>query len=366
MVDGSDAGERPAPIFIVGSLGSGSTLLRLMLDSHARIAIPQETGFMRAVLANEWIPFWKFGGEWYGRLGLGEDELRARLADFYGGLFHDYAAAQGKARWGDKTPFHVWHMTEILRLFPDAVFIGTVRHPGGVVASLHNRFGYDWARSVRHWVRINARLTATAAGLGDRFLLCRYEQLVREPEPLMRGVLDWLGEPWDPRVLAHHEVQRARGAPARVEGHTRTDQALDVRRIDAWTADLDEPTRALLRELASPLARFLGYDVDDPTRLDPLDRLGPSGPGPAVTGAALDRRRAEFPGIDWSHPPAPALENQLLTPELLDRLPAGAGRRGGRGPLAAARLGRRLASRLPEPARAPLRRLARRVRRRAA
>jgi Sulfotransferase family len=357
MAGGLERGAWPPPIFIVGSLGSGSTLLRLMLDSHHRIAIPQETGFMRAVLANEHIPFWKFGGEWYGRLGLTEEDLLARLATFYGGLFRDHAASQGKARWGDKTPFHVWHMTEIRRLFPDAVFVGTVRHPGGVAASLHNRFGYDWARSVRHWTRINARLMTTATDLGERFALCRYEQLVREPEPLMRNLLAWLGEPWDPAVLAHHEVQRARGAPARVEGHTRPDQALDARRIDAWTTDLDEPAWALLRELTTPMARFLGYDVDDPARLEPLDPDG----GPVVTGAALARRRAGFPDIDWAHPPAPALENQLLTHELLARLPAAGGRRGGRALAAAAGLGRRLAKGLPAPARAPLRRLARRA-----
>ena len=35
-----------APFFIVGSGRSGSTLLRLMLASHSRIAIPAETWFL--------------------------------------------------------------------------------------------------------------------------------------------------------------------------------------------------------------------------------------------------------------------------------------------------------------------------------
>ncbi len=45
------------PIFIIGAMGTGSTLLRLMLDSHDDIAIPQETGFMRAYNAHQYIPF---------------------------------------------------------------------------------------------------------------------------------------------------------------------------------------------------------------------------------------------------------------------------------------------------------------------
>ena len=38
------------PFFIVGSSRSGSTLLRLMLDSHSRIAIPSETWYIAALL----------------------------------------------------------------------------------------------------------------------------------------------------------------------------------------------------------------------------------------------------------------------------------------------------------------------------
>src|SRR5712671_3382659 len=39
-----------APFFIVGSSRSGSTLLRLMLASHSRIAIPSETWYLTALV----------------------------------------------------------------------------------------------------------------------------------------------------------------------------------------------------------------------------------------------------------------------------------------------------------------------------
>src|SRR5271168_2200366 len=56
------AGERSsyaessvAPFFIVGSSRSGSTLLRLMLASHSRIAIPSETWYLTALIGE--LPF---------------------------------------------------------------------------------------------------------------------------------------------------------------------------------------------------------------------------------------------------------------------------------------------------------------------
>ena len=45
------------PIFIVGPMGSGTTLMRLVLDSHEHIGIPPETGFMRGYKALRFTPF---------------------------------------------------------------------------------------------------------------------------------------------------------------------------------------------------------------------------------------------------------------------------------------------------------------------
>src|SRR3954449_3469784 len=122
------------PIFIVGAMGSGTTLLRLVLDSHPRLAIPQETGFMRAARTHRFIPFKWSGRRWYRRLGWSDEEFNALQRDFYDTVFRRYAEQHGKVRWGEKTPLHTWHVDQMTRLFPDCVFIGVVRHPAGSVA----------------------------------------------------------------------------------------------------------------------------------------------------------------------------------------------------------------------------------------
>ncbi len=301
------------PIFIVGAMGSGTTLMRLMLDSHDDIAVPQETGIMRAVQAQKWIPYWNFGDKWYPRLGVDEKQLDVMLGEFYGQMFERYAAERGKVRWGEKTPWHVWHMQQITQLWPDAVFVAMVRHPGGNVGSLMTRFTYETDPAVYHWARYNRELLRQAGALGKRFALCRYEDLVLDPQRTMRELLDWLGEPWSPKVLEHHNVQKDQGGPSKVEGRTRSDDPIDVDRVLKWTSVLDGDSRRSVSDKAGPLMRFFGYSMDDPERLTPLAESG-SGPQAVVDGPALTSRLRDFSDVDLSDPAETPLADGPLNP----------------------------------------------------
>jgi hypothetical protein len=293
-------GAASGPIFIVGANGSGTTLLRLMLDSHEHIAIPEETGFLRLAATHRWVPYWKLGRDWYRNLGLTEDALYAELGRFYGGLFASYAASRGKQRWGDKTPFHVWHLELATRLFPDATVIGIVRHPAAVAASLRRRFRRPVKGGAHHWRRSNRQLLHGGSTLGDRFVLVRYEDLVSEPERVMRELLERLGEPWSDKVLAHHEVQPA----ASSTGFTRTDRAVDTASVTEWESQLTAGEVRQVAAKASPVASFLGYDVSRGT---------PSRPMPLLTGSELAERMAMATDIDWA-PPRPRAEDRALRP----------------------------------------------------
>lgn len=252
------------PIFIVGTMRSGSTLLRLILDGHPDIAIGEETGFMGAVAATKAIPNWRYGREWYGRLGWTEDELDERLRDFYGGMFERFAERQGKKRWGEKTPLHSEHIAEMGSIFPDAVFVGIVRHPGAVVSSLKKRFHYSVPEGATYWTGTNAEILRRAAELGDeRFAVVRYEDVVTSPEPTLRALVSWLGETWSDDLLRHHDVQAAKGAPRLVDGSTSTREPIRPERADAWRDALAAPDVAELRARTGPLAHYFGYDVGD-------------------------------------------------------------------------------------------------------
>jgi hypothetical protein len=286
-------------------MGSGTTLLRLVLDSHEHIAIPQETGFMRAYNAHQFIPFKWSGRNWAKRMGWSRAELDAELAAFYDRIFMRHVERQGKRRWGDKTPLHTFHVADMARLFPESVFVAIVRHPAGGVASNVSRWNQTLDEATYHYLRYTKEIVRQAARRRRRFVVLRYEDLVLQPERTLRELLDWLGEPWSDSVLAHHTVQPARGGRTKVEGRNRIDDPIDVARIAKWTRTLDAPAQ---REVARRLGRigaFFGYDMEDPAVLGRLGRRG----SPLMGGRQVNRRIDRFGDLDLRTPvPVPAHE----------------------------------------------------------
>jgi hypothetical protein len=281
------------PIFIVGSQGSGTTLLRLMLDSHERIAIPHETGFMRAYDAMQFIPFKWTGRRWARRLGWGQQDLDGKLREFFDDIFMRYAREHGKARWGEKTPLHTWHVNAMQRVFPNAVFVAMVRHPGATITSNMRRFGRTVEEASYHHVRYNKEIARLAARFPRRMITLRYEDLLLRTEPVMRELLDWLGEPWSERVLEHHVIQGAR-SHERIEGKTRADDSRDPSRISRWAGEATDEQRAALRGRVARVGELYGYSMDDPDALAPIGRRDSL----LFGGFEIRRRMQKFADLD--------------------------------------------------------------------
>lgn len=210
------------PIFVAGSARSGTTLLQSALGAHARIAAPPEIYFATRI--------WSLS-DYYGDLRDDvalERAVRATL-DFvllesldldvaavlaeaktaprtYGGLLdavmRHIADGWGKARWSDKTP---WQAPSVAwELSPDAQVIHIVRDARDVVASsveapwIHDR-PLDLARA---WARFNRRAAREGADAGPaRYHRVRYEDLVNDPETVLRLVCAFLHEDFDAAML---------------------------------------------------------------------------------------------------------------------------------------------------------------------
>jgi hypothetical protein len=192
------ASERP--IFIIGCARSGTTLVRLILDSHPRISAGAETKFLPelgAMVERARIE---------GKFDVSRAYVLELMRGFYGRLQGDYMIRRGKRRWAEKTPGYTMHLPLIEELYPTAQYVHVIRDGRDVVASHRDRWGYRTAlgTGLRKWPAYITVARRFARGLPpDRYHEMRYEDLVREPEQTARELFAFLGEPWDPQVLAY-------------------------------------------------------------------------------------------------------------------------------------------------------------------
>ena len=128
------------PVLVLGVRRSGTTLLRVMLDRHSELAVPDESYFvpqladrhLRHVDPDEFVDDLRridTLAEWDVPL----EKVRARLTErmpigtAIGTVYAVYAEERGKARWGDKTPMYMQNLRLLERLFPDALFVHLIR-----------------------------------------------------------------------------------------------------------------------------------------------------------------------------------------------------------------------------------------------
>jgi hypothetical protein len=266
------------PIFIVGAPRSGTTLLRAMLNRHPRIGMSDETYFFYYVhlrrktfgdLAdpdNRRRLIESFSAtQRMHRLKVDLSSLKARLMEegtsypaFFGSIIKFYAESQHKVRAGEKTPHHAWYVRELLEWYPGGRVIHLVRDPRDVCASL---FNVPWGRKTATanadlWVNLTR---AAEQGAGNpRFRRVHYEDVVSEPERVMRELSQFLGEEYDPAMLSTAPVSTA-DKPWFLRSH----DALSKDRLGAWQGQLTRNDVRLIEAGAGPLMKEMGYPLSE-------------------------------------------------------------------------------------------------------
>lgn len=254
----------PAPIFVIGSPRSGTTLVRLILDSHPSISCGEETHFLRdleSVVGRNW--------DLVASYGLPREWWIERLRGLYETFQAEVLARSGKTRWAEKDPTYTLHLPFIEELFPNAVYIHLLRDGHDVVASFRERWGYkSAARAARtEW----ARYVTAARDLGrrlpsERFLELRYEELVTDPESQGQRLFEFLAEPWEPAVLEfdprdHSATDRYQWFSAQQRQAGGEDSTIYRSRVGTGGASLDPVLRTILRRRHGTLLRELGYEA---------------------------------------------------------------------------------------------------------
>ena len=294
------------PVFVVGSPRSGTSILTWCLGHHPNLFPVPESNWMGDFAVNVAIGY-RIGAarNYYSILSamdIPDDELFAAFGQSINDLILRHrtdlertrydnrielkldprwikaagTAAGPKTRWVDGTPEYSFHIHGLRKLFRQALFIHLVRDVGEVVRSMvtfHRVTGIQLVANeedaYRYWMRtVSACLLAECAYGPAVVHRVRYTDLIEHPEPTMRSLLDFLGEPYAERCLeplelrinssivpADFEINYAAVNPTLVEEATRLSAQVErtPQPADVSPQAADE-MQAAFRELVKHLA----------------------------------------------------------------------------------------------------------------
>jgi sulfotransferase family protein len=182
-----------SPVFVLSSVRSGSTLLRVMLNTHSAIHAPHELHLRNLKVSARG----RYAQVAMNEIGLDDRSLQYLLWDR---VLHRELIRHDKQVLVNKTPSDALIWRRIVECWPDARFIFLLRHPAAVTDS--------WQRARRHWTRDEAAadvlryMQAVEQARVERGgLTVRYEDLTSDPAREMRRICDFLGLEWEPAML---------------------------------------------------------------------------------------------------------------------------------------------------------------------
>ena len=265
----------PAPFFIVGSARSGTTFLRLTMNAHPQVAVPPESRFITELHEGrdevEAAEFLQRLSE-HKRFEAWElpiDAVRAKLAgrdrvgyaEAISAAYLAYAEAQGKQRWGDKTPRYVENIPELAALFPEARFIHLIRDGRDVALSYADvPFGpKNVAKAAELWANRVAR------GLRDgrelergRYIEIMYADLVEDNEGEIKDICAFLGLDFDPVMVDPEKTKK--GALARADKFNPHVKEQPIRRVRSWKTDMPPEHIEIFEAIAGDVLSELGFE----------------------------------------------------------------------------------------------------------
>jgi len=305
-----NAGLAETPIFVVGNVHSGTTMIQNILTRHPSIYSGRgESRFFyhlpiirrkfpdltdEQTLRNYITYLLKVVTVSYGKvnfdstngdtislqeLGIPTDAVNVlrqqvgatpKHSALFGLVANYVTGAAEKTRWLEKTPAHLFSIEQILRVIPDARFIELVRDPRAILASKKTRRTQAWLEQTTQrahadlkggydplWDTLGWRSAIQVGNAAHKkypqqILRIQYENFVTAPEQETRRLCTFLGLEFDPNLLEIAWTNSTGNAAGKQQG-------IGAAAIDRWRTQLPVAAIGLCQWMAKQEMKALGY-----------------------------------------------------------------------------------------------------------
>ncbi|MGI9385494.1 MAG: sulfotransferase family protein [Methyloligellaceae bacterium] len=276
------------PVFVTGSERSGTTLIMTILGCHPRIAVPEVTWYYPRfrpylftygnlsddgsfrTLVNEMAyglrkPFFgmdvnpaTFGADILARAKAQEQSF----AGVFAAMLGRYAEETAKPRWGEKTPYNMFYIGQILEDFPNAQIVVITRDGRDASAEfLDSSFGpTNIYAAAELWRMGQEAVKPWREKLSDaQWYDIRYEDFVREPVPEIQRLCDFLDVAYTDDLLEFYKTSTAQGR-GRTKDNAALAHAISDKYIDRYKEELSRRDQRIMAAVAGDVLTELGYD----------------------------------------------------------------------------------------------------------
>lgn len=254
------ADDHPAPIFLIGYLRSGTTLMQELFACGPGVMVADEAPLLSGTQAAI-----RIGASRMKALdALDPDAIAALRARYRRLAAMRFGPDADTSRLVDKFALNVLDLPVILRLFPEAPILFMVRNPRDVCLSSVLQLMppspstanlLDWEDAVRFHAIVTAAWRKWRDALGLHASEVRYETLVSDLEGTMRTAIAPLGIAWTDAMRDFHKsaATRAISTPSR----SQVTRPLNRASVERWRHY--EPEFAPVEHILAPALRDWGY-----------------------------------------------------------------------------------------------------------
>lgn len=283
------------PIFIIGSPRSGTTLLRLLLNSHSNIFVPPEAGFalwlykkyrnftyedLDAYISD--MKLTKKIDNWCIDWSRLEQYLKRAQPRYYATLidsiycFYGESIGRTTTLWGDKNNFYLNYIENIKNLFSDARFIHIVRDGRNVACSYKNlnrkkiessdapKLPNNISDIANEW-KTNLDIINDSFKLFDYkgVLEVRLEDLTLNPIFELEKIMDFIGETFEKDMLQYYKSETGKEPSEYLQWKHKNTKPIENEPWDKFKTELSKTDINAFNSIAAELLSMYNYELEE-------------------------------------------------------------------------------------------------------